>query len=310
MLAAFTASPSRVCAPVLSDKTWGEEDGAALSRSTSAGSWSPASADSSGTAPVRLTSPHMGWGISAAAAVSTAPPPQQSVLAWQPKGIRPHAAESSAEPPGLLRGDPPGLLRGAAQPFRGEFKKFAVGMGMSAEELLSDRSGGAALAASVGLAALPEDSEDEERPVSEAREPESARGGASRLCLATQLLPSTSPPPHVVSPAPQTEQLVHPFMVGLPAAVCQPLGVPSLPALGLAATVPTPAERQPVVTQMPMQTLGSTGHLQGTCKPCAFVHTRGCENGAACPFCHLCDAGEKQRRRKEKRAYHAARGSR
>merc|ERR1719203_1115339 len=46
--------------------------------------------------------------------------------------------------------------------------------------------------------------------------------------------------------------------------------------------------------------LGSAGHSTGSCKPCAFLHTKGCEKGPACQFCHLCDAGEKKRRRREK----------
>lgn len=45
---------------------------------------------------------------------------------------------------------------------------------------------------------------------------------------------------------------------------------------------------------------GSAGHAAGTCKPCAFLHTKGCENGLACEFCHLCEAGEKKRRHKDK----------
>jgi len=46
--------------------------------------------------------------------------------------------------------------------------------------------------------------------------------------------------------------------------------------------------------------VGSVGHEIGMCKPCAFVTTKGCDNGAECKFCHLCDPGEKKRRRKEK----------
>jgi hypothetical protein len=49
-----------------------------------------------------------------------------------------------------------------------------------------------------------------------------------------------------------------------------------------------------------LPTVGSAGHRFGTCKPCAFFHKRGCENGAQCTFCHLCDASEKKRRQKEK----------
>merc|ERR1712216_76318 len=35
-------------------------------------------------------------------------------------------------------------------------------------------------------------------------------------------------------------------------------------------------------------TIGSQGHHFGTCKPCAFLYTKGCGNGSDCPFCHLC----------------------
>jgi len=49
-----------------------------------------------------------------------------------------------------------------------------------------------------------------------------------------------------------------------------------------------------------LPTVGSAGHYLRSCKPCAFVHTKGCENGVHCPFCHLCDAGEKKRRQKAK----------
>mmetsp|Transcript_4353 Transcript_4353/g.7682 ORF Transcript_4353/g.7682 Transcript_4353/m.7682 type:complete len:268 (-) Transcript_4353:98-901(-) len=45
---------------------------------------------------------------------------------------------------------------------------------------------------------------------------------------------------------------------------------------------------------------GSEGHAQGSCKPCAFVHTKGCGNGRDCEFCHLCDAGARKRRQKER----------
>merc|ERR1719197_1259542 len=48
--------------------------------------------------------------------------------------------------------------------------------------------------------------------------------------------------------------------------------------------------------------IGSYGHFHGSCKPCAFLHNKGCENGFNCPFCHLCDAGEKKKRSKEKQA--------
>jgi len=53
----------------------------------------------------------------------------------------------------------------------------------------------------------------------------------------------------------------------------------------------------------PPPSAGSAGHELGDCKPCAFVHKpRGCSLAAGCPFCHLCESGEKRRRQKEKKA--------
>ena len=52
--------------------------------------------------------------------------------------------------------------------------------------------------------------------------------------------------------------------------------------------------------------MGSDGHDQRQCKPCAFFHTKGCSSGRDCEFCHLCPKGEKQRRQKEKRAFFGA----
>mmetsp|Transcript_88003 Transcript_88003/g.139853 ORF Transcript_88003/g.139853 Transcript_88003/m.139853 type:complete len:318 (-) Transcript_88003:99-1052(-) len=49
--------------------------------------------------------------------------------------------------------------------------------------------------------------------------------------------------------------------------------------------------------------VGSTGHHLRLCKPCAFWNTKGCKDGKACKFCHLCEPGEKKRRKKEKSAY-------
>lgn len=46
-------------------------------------------------------------------------------------------------------------------------------------------------------------------------------------------------------------------------------------------------------------TLGSRGHSARMCKPCAFV-LKGCQSGMDCKFCHLCEVGEKKRRKKEK----------
>lgn len=36
----------------------------------------------------------------------------------------------------------------------------------------------------------------------------------------------------------------------------------------------------------PLQSRGSALHFGGACKPCVFFHTKGCNNGPSCPFCH------------------------
>ena len=47
--------------------------------------------------------------------------------------------------------------------------------------------------------------------------------------------------------------------------------------------------------------IGSRGQVIGTCKPCAFSVKQGFILGLICPFCHLCEAGEKKRRKKSSR---------
>lgn len=74
---------------------------------------------------------------------------------------------------------------------------------------------------------------------------------------------------------------------------------PQLPVLQLASAL---TEGEVGTPEVP--TVGSKGHFLGDCKPCAFFYTKGCGNGTECTFCHLCPAGEKQRRKKEKLAMH------
>jgi len=59
---------------------------------------------------------------------------------------------------------------------------------------------------------------------------------------------------------------------------------------------------QPELGSREFPTVGSSNHRLGTCKPCAFAHTKGCENGTSCQFCHLCEPGEKKRRQKRRLA--------
>jgi len=58
--------------------------------------------------------------------------------------------------------------------------------------------------------------------------------------------------------------------------------------------------KQPELGSAELPTTGSANHRFGGCKPCAFAHTKGCENGMNCQFCHLCEPGEKKRRQKQR----------
>lgn len=44
--------------------------------------------------------------------------------------------------------------------------------------------------------------------------------------------------------------------------------------------------------------VGSIGHHEGKCSPCAFFHSGTCSNGEACNFCHLCPADEFRKQKK------------
>lgn len=72
-----------------------------------------------------------------------------------------------------------------------------------------------------------------------------------------------------------------------------------LPASSHAIVTPSPPPG-PALGSPEMPSTGSAGHGGGRCKPCAFIHNKGCENGIVCQFCHLCEPGEKKRRHKEK----------
>jgi len=65
---------------------------------------------------------------------------------------------------------------------------------------------------------------------------------------------------------------------------------------------PPPLPMVPPLPGAPLPSPGSAGHAIGECKPCAFLHSKGCANAETCQFCHLCDAEEKKRRRRGKRA--------
>jgi len=49
-----------------------------------------------------------------------------------------------------------------------------------------------------------------------------------------------------------------------------------------------------------LPTVGSKDHYFQKCKPCAFVHKKGCNSGVNCQFCHICGPEIKRRRQLER----------
>merc|ERR1719414_1789282 len=74
----------------------------------------------------------------------------------------------------------------------------------------------------------------------------------------------------------------------------------SAPA-GMQALQPPAPPPGPAPGSLELPSVGSIDHAAGRCRPCAFLHTRGCATGPACTFCHLCEPGEKKKRSREKR---------
>eukprot|EP00401_Gymnodinium_catenatum_P045166 CAMPEP_0117580268 /NCGR_PEP_ID=MMETSP0784-20121206/65102_1 /TAXON_ID=39447 /ORGANISM="" /LENGTH=205 /DNA_ID=CAMNT_0005380299 /DNA_START=99 /DNA_END=716 /DNA_ORIENTATION=- len=64
----------------------------------------------------------------------------------------------------------------------------------------------------------------------------------------------------------------------------------------------------PTLGSIALPTVGSAGHLHGTCKPCAFI-VKGCSNGVSCAFCHLCGPEALKQRRKARRLAYGRRAS-
>jgi hypothetical protein len=79
-----------------------------------------------------------------------------------------------------------------------------------------------------------------------------------------------------------------------------PAGQPTLPGAISRSLLPSHPVANTNDADAMIPTKGSLQHGTGRCKPCAFVYTKGCDNGWECPFCHLCDLGEKKKRRKDK----------
>mmetsp|Transcript_64186 Transcript_64186/g.150664 ORF Transcript_64186/g.150664 Transcript_64186/m.150664 type:complete len:268 (-) Transcript_64186:211-1014(-) len=85
-----------------------------------------------------------------------------------------------------------------------------------------------------------------------------------------------------------------------------PIKLPQVPQTQLPISSPIFVSIEPMdapgsmPTGAQSATMGSAGHDEGNCKPCAFVYTKGCQSGMQCAFCHLCPPGEKDRRKKVK----------
>jgi len=115
-------------------------------------------------------------------------------------------------------------------------------------------------------------------------------------------------------------EMVKTSLIGTPAAYCDAsplMDSPGLPLpvgavqggaeLGDATRAALADERLGMeLGSEAIPTVGSAGHYLRACKPCAFVNTKGCKDGVGCKFCHLCEPGEKKRRKKEKNAFRRA----
>eukprot|EP00930_Biecheleria_cincta_P042638 TRINITY_DN29334_c0_g1_i1.p1 TRINITY_DN29334_c0_g1~~TRINITY_DN29334_c0_g1_i1.p1 ORF type:complete len:272 (-),score=47.43 TRINITY_DN29334_c0_g1_i1:118-933(-) len=110
------------------------------------------------------------------------------------------------------------------------------------------------------------------------------------------------PPDHVALSLPREPEPLSflppsplPALTLPPALAFPPVGMP--PDVQIPMAMPLP-RAQPELGSEACPTVGSAGHLLGLCKPCAFFHTKGCQGGTSCVFCHLCLPGEKKRRQK------------
>jgi len=292
------------------EKPWGKHsqstsggavDGTARSRSTSAGSSSPRSSDDGGS-DMHSASSSSFYGISSGLPVCGDPAPvnvnARSELpeydypvpllvkntfidtdVWRPLSLCDFFQERQVQScPASAIGAPPGLenqLEGAlaaSWPLCQSMDENVEGLGetRSAEVLLAPVEQGISTAGNAlpGLCAA----------------------GAIEFCgsplgLAAQPSSALPPPPSqapILGTMPQLPEIPPP---------------PQAPILRLCESLSGPQLGSPA-----LPTVGSANHRLGSCRPCAFLYTKGCANGVQCTFCHLCEAGEKKRRRKEKLA--------
>mmetsp|Transcript_32495 Transcript_32495/g.61191 ORF Transcript_32495/g.61191 Transcript_32495/m.61191 type:complete len:338 (-) Transcript_32495:261-1274(-) len=93
----------------------------------------------------------------------------------------------------------------------------------------------------------------------------------------------------------------------IPRLSAPPVAPPELEAPGFAevSAPPPPTKAPTIATEDPsteLPSVGSMGHDEGTCRPCAFLFKKGCISGKDCAFCHRCPPGEKKRRSKERKS--------
>ena len=114
---------------------------------------------------------------------------------------------------------------------------------------------------------------------------------ASRTRLSSQASPYRPPP------NPCAHSTTYYAVPAVQRAVVQHQVLPRSTQSAPKTTVPVP----PVILgSAALPSIGSGGHATGECKPCVFFHKKGCATGRTCLFCHLCQPGERQRRKHEK----------
>jgi len=144
--------------------------------------------------------------------------------------------------------------------------------------------------------------------------------GLSCMCSSTSIIVDSAPvePQGFCFSPPPAYEPVLPNLQPIAMPPPPPMAPPALPAAAqiselTSLMVPPPPPQAPqlrIAESLPdtrlgtpeMPTVGSSGHYLGTCKPCAFLFSKGCGTGVDCTFCHLCPPGEKKRRQKIKHA--------
>lgn len=108
--------------------------------------------------------------------------------------------------------------------------------------------------------------------------------------------------PPGLEPALATTMAAGTYRAGCAAASASPLVYPAVRQLTVQGTASLAAPGALPVGPLMMPSVGSAGHEASppTCKPCAFFHTKGCEMGTECEFCHLCGPEVRRQRRRMK----------